>query len=151
MGSSSFYAVQSSRFAVRTIARELIGLSFATGWADETERMPPSVRGSVFEISITRELVEAARTITAVVCTKSVDCVANADQRGASLTDARAVAFTHTQDRDRAEHPNHDQDRTDSPEHEQAAQAGATLPREADPSLAGEASCRGHHWTNSFI
>jgi hypothetical protein len=140
MASSSFYAVQSSRFAVRTIAGELVGFSFATGRADETERTPPSIRGSVFEISITRELVEPARTTTAVVCAKCVDRVANGDQRGSSLADARAVAFTHAQDGDRAEHADHDQDRADSPEHEQAAQPSSALPREADPSLAGEAS-----------
>src|SRR4051812_21949666 len=105
MGSSSFYAVKSSRFAVRTVARELIGLSFAMGWTDETERMPPSVRGGFFEISITRELVEPARTATAVVCAEGVDRVAYGYQRGASLTHTRAVAFAHAQDGDRAEHP----------------------------------------------
>jgi hypothetical protein len=107
MGSSSFYAVESARFAVRTVARELVGLSFAMSWTDETERVPPSVRGSIFEISITLELVEPARTAATVVCTKRVDRVAHADQRGASLTNARAVAFAHAQDGDRAEHTHH--------------------------------------------
>src|SRR3954471_18856433 len=98
MGSSSFYAVESARFTVRTVARELVGFSFAMSWTDETERMPPSVRGSIFEISIARELVESARTPTAVVRTKCVDRVAHADQGCASLTNAGAVALSHAQD-----------------------------------------------------
>src|SRR6478609_7264761 len=151
MGSSSFYAVQASWFAVRTVARELIGFSFAMSWTDETERMPPSVRGSFFEISITRELIEPARTAAGVVCAESVHRATYADQRGASLTNARAVTFANTQDGDRAQHTDHQQDRADSPEHEQAAQPGAAFPREANPSLADEASGRGHHWTSSFI
>src|SRR6187402_571884 len=151
MGSSSFYAVQASGFAVRTVARELIGVSFAMSWADETERMPPSIRGSFLEISITGELVESARTAATVVCAESVHRAAYADQRGASLTNARAVAFAHAQDGDRTEHPEHHQDRSNSPEHEQAAQATTAFPRKANPSLTGEASSRGHHWTSSFI
>src|SRR6187431_1077973 len=138
MGSSSFYAVQASWFAVRTVARELIGFSFAMSWTDETERMPPSVRGSFFEISITRELIEPARTAAGVVCAESVHRATYADQRGASLTNARAVTFANTQDGDRAQHTDHQQDRADSPEHEQAAQPGAAFPREANPSLADE-------------
>src|SRR4051812_49014727 len=146
MGSSSFYAVESARFAVRTVARELVGVSLAMSRADEAERVPPSIRGSIFEISIARELVEPARTGTAVVCPKRVDCVAHADQRRPSLPNSRAVAFSHTQNRDCTEHESHDEHRPDAPEHEQAAQAATAFPGKADPPLTGEASCRGHHW-----
>src|SRR6478609_5157764 len=151
MGSSSFNAVESPRFAVRAVARELVGLSFAMSWTDETERVPPGVRGSSFEISITRELVEPARAGPAVVGTKRFDRVTHADERGASLANARAVALSHTQDRDRAEHTDHHQERAHSAEHEQAPEPPAAFPRESDPPLAGEASGRGHHWTSSFI
>src|SRR6185369_4245138 len=151
MGSSSFNAVESTRFAVRAITGELIGLSFAMGWADETERVPPSVRGSIFEVSITREFVEPARAASAVICAKRVDRAAHADQRGARLANARTVALPHAQDGDRAEHAAHHQNRADSPEHEQAAQPATPFPGESDPPLAGETSRRDHHWTNSFI
>src|SRR3954470_17440003 len=138
MGSSSFNAVESTRFAVRTVAGELVSLPFAMSWADEAKRMPPSVRGSIFEISITRELVEIARTVAAVVGAKRVDRVAYADQRGASLTHARAVAFSHAQDGNRAEHREDEQDWSDAPQHQQPSEAPAPFPREANAPLAGE-------------
>src|SRR6478609_10692675 len=121
MGSSSFNAVESTRFAVRPITGELIGFPFAMSRADETERVPPSVRRSIFEISITRELVESARAIAAVVRAKRIDRMAHTDQRRARLADAGAVAFSHAQDGDRADHARNQQHGSDAAEHEQAA------------------------------
>jgi hypothetical protein len=121
MGSSSFNAVESTRFAVRAITGELISLSFAMSRTSETERVPPSVRGSIFEVSITREFVEPAGAAPAVICAKRVDRVAHADEGGSRLANTRTVALSHAQDGNGTEHSGHDQDRPDSPEHEQAA------------------------------
>jgi hypothetical protein len=118
MGSSSFYAVESARFAVRTVARELVGFSFAMTWANETERVSPRVGGSIFEISIAFELVEPARTTPAIVRAKCIDGVAHGDQRGSSLTHARAMPLSHAQDGDRAEHGDDDQNWANAAEHQ---------------------------------
>src|SRR5450755_1088412 len=102
MGSSSFYAIEPSGLAIRTVARELVSVSLAMSRTGEPKSVPPSIGGRFLEISIRRELVEAAWTTSVIVSAVRVDGAAHADQRGAGLPHARTVAFSHSQDGDEA-------------------------------------------------